>query len=953
MGIPRFAYFITNRYPLIIKKIKNELDVPEIDNLYLDLNGIIHNESHKYFCDASQINETTKQIYLDVCEVIKGIVHLIKPKKLLMISVDGVAPRAKMNQQRIRRFRKELNSQKEEEEQKMNKDKENKDVIFDSNAISAGTKFMFNLTLYMKEYIINQKKINSEWSNIEIILTGSDVPGEGEHKILEYIRNYKNSNRYHPYTRHCIYGLDADLIMLSLISHETNFIILREDTFKMRKKEKLEKQGIEIINKNNDNNIVNNTPYEFLLISVLREYLELEFSYLKNRLKFKYNFEKIIDDFIFLCFFIGNDFLPNLFSFNIENGALTNLFEFYKACLPELDGYLTDKGKINIDRMKKFFDYLSKHELHSIDMLLRKNKKESKKDRLKKANESKEQIKLLKKQKQEEKKKKFIEDLKSKTKEEQNIFKKNKKNKIILKIKKKFNETSHEINKEYNFDEEYKKFKNKNNQAEQEQQKETNTKIEEILKEAIKYDNYINDENYCSDFKEEDVSDSDISDVNIEKIIMEVANNYNESEEKEKNENEDDEDINKAFIEELNKKKNSKEVKEFYYKEKLKIDINTDLGKKEREKLFNIYLEGLQWILCYYYYGLKSWKWYYPYHYAPMISDYSEININQSLYNIFEVFNNNKSEPFNPYQSLLFILPKQSFNLLPNCYKDIPVQIPAYFPDKIEIDYNGKTASYESLLLLPFLDEKLILDYENKNRNLTPEEEAGNKWGKSFIFYMNELNKDVTNFKAYEIYQNKKGNLINNYEIKKCDYAFPTLKTIDFDYQLINVKQYFGKSSSITKQIDICPKIREKLNDKKVNKYLHEKIIFIDYPYKALARIHGIIYGKFYYYLYQDFCYIDNRFRLSKELVESIRYKYQKSGVILEHPEILCHVAKFIGFGSVKGKMKRKFDEQNFYYVPFELTSLNATCKDFEKYVSHFDYEYIEKQKKKQFIKNY
>ena len=390
MGIPRFAYFITNRYPLIIKKIKNELDVPEIDNLYLDLNGIIHNESHKYFCDASQINETTKQIYLDVCEVIKGIVHLIKPKKLLMISVDGVAPRAKMNQQRIRRFRKELNSQKEEEEQKMNKDKENKDVIFDSNAISAGTKFMFNLTLYMKEYIINQKKINSEWSNIEIILTGSDVPGEGEHKILEYIRNYKNSARYHPYTRHCIYGLNADLIMLSLISHETNFIILREDTFKMRKKEKLEKQGIEIINKNNDNNIVNNTPYEFLLISVLREYLELEFSYLKNRLKFKYNFEKIIDDFIFLCFFIGNDFLPNLFSFNIENGALTNLFEFYKACLPELDGYLTDKGKINIDRMKKFFDYLSKHELHSIDMLLRKNKKESKKDRLKKANESKE-----------------------------------------------------------------------------------------------------------------------------------------------------------------------------------------------------------------------------------------------------------------------------------------------------------------------------------------------------------------------------------------------------------------------------------------------------------------------------------------------------------------------------------------------------------------------------------
>ena len=163
MGIPRFAYFISNRYPLIIKKIREEYDVPEIDNLYLDINGIIHNASHNYYCDASQINETTKKIYFDVCEVIKGIVHLIKPKKLLMISADGVAPRAKMNQQRIRRFRKELESMKKqegsEEQKKINEDiADEEKIIFDSNAISAGTKFMFNLTTYMKEYIINEKK---------------------------------------------------------------------------------------------------------------------------------------------------------------------------------------------------------------------------------------------------------------------------------------------------------------------------------------------------------------------------------------------------------------------------------------------------------------------------------------------------------------------------------------------------------------------------------------------------------------------------------------------------------------------------------------------------------------------------------------------------------------------------------------------------------------------------
>jgi 5'-3' exoribonuclease 1 len=149
MGIPRFAYYISNRYPLIVKKIEEEADVPEIDNLYLDINGIIHNVSRNYHCDAAIVNETTKLIYKDVCEVIKKIVHIIRPKKLLMISADGVAPRAKMNQQRIRRFRKELE----------NKNNQNGDeIIFDSNAISAGTKFMFNLSAYMKEYIINEKK---------------------------------------------------------------------------------------------------------------------------------------------------------------------------------------------------------------------------------------------------------------------------------------------------------------------------------------------------------------------------------------------------------------------------------------------------------------------------------------------------------------------------------------------------------------------------------------------------------------------------------------------------------------------------------------------------------------------------------------------------------------------------------------------------------------------------
>jgi 5'-3' exoribonuclease 1 len=152
MGVPKFAYFLTHRYPLIVKQIVDETDVPPIDNLYLDFNGIIHNVSHNYFCDASKITPTTNEIYAEICEVINQIVHLIKPKKFLMISIDGVAPRAKMDQQRIRRFRKELKEKKEKENSKFENGiiNENDKIIFDTNAISAGTKFMFHLTYYVK-----------------------------------------------------------------------------------------------------------------------------------------------------------------------------------------------------------------------------------------------------------------------------------------------------------------------------------------------------------------------------------------------------------------------------------------------------------------------------------------------------------------------------------------------------------------------------------------------------------------------------------------------------------------------------------------------------------------------------------------------------------------------------------------------------------------------------------
>ena len=977
----------------MVKKIKEKVDVPEIDNFYLDLNSIIHNVSHGNSILISCQKGPFEDIYLDVCDTVDKLLQIIKPRNLLMISIDGVAPRTKMNQQRARRFRKNTNITNEELEVIKEKGLDISNQ-FNSDVISAGTKFMFDLTTYIKDFILKKKKSDENWAKIEIILTGADVPGEGEHKILEYIRNFKSSDKYIKNVRHCIYGLDADLVMLALISHEPNIVLLREDTILQKKKQKLLKQkGIELrVDEKNEE------PYEFFLISVLREYLELEFHDIKKKLKFEFNMERIIDDFIFLCFFIGNDFLPNLYSFSIETGAMDYLFEFYKDCLPDLDGYITEQGRIDFSRAKKIFNLLAKKELHSLDLLLYNVKDSAKKNKEKRKEQIKEQIKLLKKLKVKEKKQKLIESLQNGTHEDQIKFKKNKRKREIQNIKDIFSKISEKMQKNYVFDDEYVKYKEDPNSFEErkmkiitqatvdlfasddEEEEESKKKkkkfvktvnaelekkleeekekekavykppkvkltidstIKDTLCEALKYDKYIKDENYCSDYTPEDVSDSDVSDVDIKEIMTEVSKNMETM--AKATQCESAEDVNQQFNEKLLNcyVKSVDEAKEFYYKEKLHIDITKPEGQKEKIKMFNLYLEGLQWVLYYYYQGVKSWRWFYPYLYAPMISDFNNIEFKE---NIDKTFENDKSEPYSPFQSLLFILPKTSFDLLPPCYKDFPSQVPEYFPENVDIDYNGKHTPWEAVILLPPLDEQKILELEKKDRKLTKEEEIYDKWGKSFKFEKNGVKDENIKFDIYEIYQNKNYSMLSNYEKKKIDCSFPTLKTLSYDYSLDYIKTYFGKNNvQKTKRMTILPKLIAKIDEKEINNYLVQKTIFIGYPYKAFGRLEGIIYDRKYYYLYKGTMYIDKNFRFSNELVEIVNNSYNKQGILLSHPDLLCNVAKFIGYGNVNGKMKRLFFDKaakDPYYIPFEVTSLNSLSKDFDDFKFHFSYEY-------------
>ena len=191
----------------------------------------------------------------------------------IYIAIDGVAPFAKMTQQRQRRFKSVL------EKKEINIIKEKTGLppsnYWDTNAISPGTEFMDKLSKKINNFIIEDKLFNSK----TVIFSDSSSHGEGEHKIINYIKNNEITGNI------IIYGLDADLIMLSLSCKLKNIYLLREHVV---------------------NGKVVENEYRYLNIDILRRNLiedyNSRFNKDHNNSSFTANFN-IIQDYIFICFF--------------------------------------------------------------------------------------------------------------------------------------------------------------------------------------------------------------------------------------------------------------------------------------------------------------------------------------------------------------------------------------------------------------------------------------------------------------------------------------------------------------------------------------------------------------------------------------------------------------------------------------------------------------------------
>uniref|UniRef100_A0A182TY25 5'-3' exoribonuclease 1 n=1 Tax=Anopheles melas TaxID=34690 RepID=A0A182TY25_9DIPT len=336
MGVPKFFRYMSERYPCLSELLR-ENQVPEFDNLYLDMNGIIHNCSHPNDGDVHfRISE--EMIFEGIFHYVEYLFKLIRPQQVFFIAVDGVAPRAKMNQQRGRRFRSAAEAQDLLEKAKAKGEEISSESPFDSNCITPGTSFMVRLQNALQHFI--QVKIATDrlWKACTVILSGHETPGEGEHKIMEYIRHAKAQPGFNSNTRHCLYGLDADLIMLGLCTHERYFSLLREEV-KFGKNDKKTSNLKEI-------------RFYLLHLTLLSEYLELEFASLRGRLRFPFDIHKLIDDWILLVYLVGNDFIPHMPHLHINENALPTLYEAYMDVLPNMDGYINEAGILNLPRLQ-------------------------------------------------------------------------------------------------------------------------------------------------------------------------------------------------------------------------------------------------------------------------------------------------------------------------------------------------------------------------------------------------------------------------------------------------------------------------------------------------------------------------------------------------------------------------------------------------------------------------
>lgn len=731
MGVPTFFRWVSEKYPKIVHAVVEEdeqvigsttvpLDATqanpnglEFDNLYLDMNGLIHPCTHP---EGREGPKTEDAMFRAIFAYVDRIFNIVRPRKVLYFAIDGVAPRAKMNQQRSRRFR----SAQEVAENKEAADRLRREMVlsgsrppparaedWDSNVITPGTPFMDELSRRLRHYVLQRQNHNEAWKPLKVIYSDAQSPGEGEHKIMQFIRRERATVDYNPNTRHCLYGLDADLIMLGLATHDVHFTILRERVL-FGKKKQAQSHAVDPVLLSGEGNATarakeEKKPFDFLHVWILREYLAHEFrpQAFYATLPFEYDLERCLDDFIFLCFFVGNDFLPHLPSLSIREGGLELLLDLYKRLLPTVGGYLTQDGDIFFGRVQVLMKLLGTVE----DEIFRRRGENEK--WLKERREQQKQRRLQYEERN---------TLTNKTRTVKTRARDDRPNldvATLVPLGRGAKPPSKSANKEVaaalkrslkTTPTPPPKKKQKSNEKEKEKKATMEDKLAAV------------------DLSSAQVDGSRANIVAFEERMKEL----------EKERNTDDSVVDEVRLGEEG-------WKERYYISKFGEQKGKDPAF--RRKVVVEYVKGLLWVMQYYYKGCQSWRWYYPFHYAPFASDLVDLDDIQVSFA--------PSEPFSPVDQLLGVLPPSSSHALPKaCYwymHDEDSPIADFYPKEFKYDPNGKGVRWLWIALLPFVDEKRLLKVSSEiKKEMTPEENKRNELRPDLVF----MHKQSKGFEA-------------------------------------------------------------------------------------------------------------------------------------------------------------------------------------------------------------
>jgi len=307
---------VLKKYPRVIKRL-SELQC--IHNLYLDCNGIIYDVVRQMQYTPGNKDAYEAELLQRICDSIDACIAILRPSNRVFVAFDGVAPVAKLNQQRERRYKSWYLGEMEAQRRRTLVAKvEAPKPAWNTSAITPGTQFMRALHDKLAQHYQTTPSTTTETSTSpKIIVSSSNEPGEGEHKLFEYIREHAAE---HADQTTVIYGLDADLIMLCMSHlHISRGIYLYRETPEFVKsinvtldeKERYYMDIPEFADATGTQVPVN--PPSRALIGGVRGTHGSPL------------------DYIFMCFMLGNDFMPHFPALNIRTTGIATLMDAYRA----------------------------------------------------------------------------------------------------------------------------------------------------------------------------------------------------------------------------------------------------------------------------------------------------------------------------------------------------------------------------------------------------------------------------------------------------------------------------------------------------------------------------------------------------------------------------------------------------------------------------------------------